>query len=135
MTAENRRANIADERARASSALAASRHLFDGGFVLEAVSRLSYALLYQVRGLLLTKGLEPKSHEAALRLLSLHFVKPGAVETSLAHLYARMMKFREEADYNTAYAFTRDEYVQLRGEVEAAAATIDRLIRESGVQS
>jgi len=34
-----------------------------------------------VRALLLGKGLEPKTHEGALRLLGLHFVKPGIVST------------------------------------------------------
>jgi uncharacterized protein (UPF0332 family) len=52
---------------------------------------------------LLTEGLEPKSHEGALRLFGLHFVKPGAFEAKDSHIFSKLMKLREEADYNPSY--------------------------------
>ncbi len=132
MTTENRRSNISEELARAESALAASSLLFEGGFTAEAISRLYYALLYHVRSLLLTLGLEPKSHEGALRLLSLHFVKPGLLKPSAAHLFSRLMKFREEADYNAAYVFTKDDYRRLRAETETVAGAMAAAIKAAG---
>jgi len=75
---ENKRENIREEIDRANEAIRAANLLFENGFVKDAISKLYYSLLYSVRGLLLTKGLEPKSHEGALRLFGLHFVKPGA---------------------------------------------------------
>jgi len=75
---ENKRENIREEIDRANEAIRAANLLFENGFVKDAISKLYYSLLYSVRGLLLTEGLEPKSHEGTLRLFGLHFVKPGA---------------------------------------------------------
>ena len=74
MTDANRETGIREELSRSESALAASMLLADSGFPLDAVSRLYYSLLFRVRAFLLTARLEPKSHEGAPRLLSLHFV-------------------------------------------------------------
>ena len=121
--------------ARAESALAASTLLVNGGFPSDAVSRLYYSLLFRVRALLLTLGLEAKSHEDALRLLSLHFVKTGRLEPEASHLFSRLMKYREEADYNPSYVFTVDDARRLRDETAALASRIAELIRQSGYEA
>lgn len=61
MNEENKRENIREEIDRANEAIRAANLLFENGFVKDAISKLYYSLLYSVRGLLLTKGLEPKS--------------------------------------------------------------------------
>ena len=132
MTAANKAAAIAEELARAESALAASSLLAEGGFPTDAVSRLYYSLLYRVRALLLTQGLEAKSHEGALRLLSLHFTKTNRLAPEASHLFSRLMKYREEADYNPSYVFTVDDVRKLREETAALAARIAEIIRTSG---
>jgi uncharacterized protein (UPF0332 family) len=91
VTDANRETGIREELTRAESALAASMLLADGGFPLDAVARLYYSLLFRVRALLLTAGLEPKSHEGAPRLLSLHFVNTGRLELEASHLFSRLM--------------------------------------------
>ena len=135
MTGLNRAAGIAEELARAESALAASALLADGGFPSDAVSRLYYSMLFRVRALLLTIGLEPKSHEGALRLLSLHFVKTGRLEPEASHLFSRLMKYREEADYNPSYLFTVDDARKLRNETATLASRIAELIRKAGYEA
>lgn len=132
MTETNRQSAIREQVSRADSALAASSLLATGGFLLDSVSRLYYSLLHRVRALLLTMGLEPKSHEGALRLLSLHFVKAGRREAGVSHLFARLMKFREEADYNPSYTFSDEDVHALQDEAAAASARITELIRQSG---
>lgn len=135
MTDANRAAGIGEELSRAESALAASNLLADGGFPSDAVSRLYYSLLFRVRALLLTLGLEAKSHEGALRLLSLHFVKTGKLEPEASHLFSRLMKYREEADYNPSYVFTNDDARTLRDETAALASRITEIIRQSGYKA
>jgi uncharacterized protein (UPF0332 family) len=135
MTDANRAAGIAEELSRAENALAASALLTDGGFPSDAVSRLYYSLLFRIRALLLTQGLEPKSHEGALRLLSQHFVKNGRLEPEASHLFSRLMKYREEADYNPSYVFTTDDVRRLRDETAALASRIAVLIRQSGYET
>ena len=132
MTQENKILNIREELERGERALLASTVLFDHGLYSDAISRLYYHLLYQIRALLLTKGLEPRSHEGALRLLSLHFVKNGPFEASLSHLFSRLMKYREEADYNPSYVFTSEDVIALRKDVENHVRLICEYINASG---
>jgi hypothetical protein len=100
---ENKKANIREEIDRANEAIRAANLLFENGFVRDAISKIYYSMLYNIRALLLTEGLEPKSHEGALRLFGLRFVKPGAFEAKDSHIFSKLMKFREEADYNPSY--------------------------------
>jgi uncharacterized protein (UPF0332 family) len=132
MTERNRAAGISEELARAETALAASRLLSDQGFISDAVSRLYYSLLFRVRALLLTEGLEPTSHEGALRLLSLHFVKSGRLAPQASHLFSRLMKYREEADYNPSYVFTGEDLHLMLDEALALGMRIAELIRAAG---
>jgi hypothetical protein len=114
MTDGNKKENIASELLKSAEMLSEAELLFNNGYFTGAVSRLYYALLHNIRGLLLTKGLEPKSHEGALRLFSLHFVKDGPFIAGDSHIFSRLMKYREEADYNPAYLFSKEDYKDLR---------------------
>ena len=118
MNEDNKRENIREEIDRAKEAIRAAQLLFENGFVRDAISKLYYSLLYNARALLLVKGLEPKSHEGALRLFGLHFVKPGPFEPKDSHIFSKLMKYREEADYNPSYPFTREDFVEFKNEAE-----------------
>ncbi len=132
MTAENKKLNVADELRRAAEALAAADLLMEHGHLKDAVSRLYYCCLYHVRALLLTRDLEPKSHEAALRLFSLHFVRTGAFASADAHLFSRLMKYREEADYNPSYPVTGDDYGQMRADATGFIERVRAHLQDQG---
>ena len=118
MNEENKKANIREEIDRANEAIRAAHLLFENGFVRDAVSKIYYSLLYSIRAVLLTEGLEPKSHEGALRLFGLHFVKPGAFEAKDSHIFSKLMKFREEADYNPSYPFAPEDFTEFKSGAE-----------------
>ena len=118
MTEENKKKNIRLELDGAAKTFSEAELLFQNGFVSGAVSRLYYSLLYTIRAVLLTEGLEPRSPEGALRLFSLHFVKEGPFDAKASHIFSKLMKYREEADYNPAYVFTKDDFIALRQETE-----------------
>lgn len=118
MIEENKRENIREEIVRATEARRAAELLFNNDFIKDAVSKLYYFLLYSIRALLFTKGLEPKSHEGALRLLGLHFVKEGLFISQDSHVFSKLMKFREEADYNPSYVFTEEDFKELAIEAD-----------------
>ena len=118
MIEENKRENIREEIVRATEARRAAELLFNNDFIKDAVSKLYYFLLYSIRALLFTKGLEPKSHEGALRLLGLHFVKEGLFISQDSHVFSKLMKFREEADYNPSYIFTEEDFKELAIEAD-----------------
>jgi hypothetical protein len=132
MTQKNRRENIHEELARAESAIAAADLLNEHGFLNEAVSRLYYYLLYLIRALLLTLELEPRSHEGALRLFAQHFVKSGLIASDSGHIFSKLMKYREEADYNPSYIFTSADYIILKREAADLAEKIRSYLQESG---
>jgi hypothetical protein len=115
---ENKRENIREEIVRVTEARRAAELLFNNDFIKDAVSKLYYFLLYSIRALLFTKGLEPKSHEGALRLLGLHFVKEGLFISQDSHVFSKLMKFREEADYNPSYVFTEEDFKELAIEAD-----------------
>ena len=135
MTKVNKEAAIAIELKRAEQALAAFQLLVTGGILPDAVSRLYYCLLHRVKALLLTKGLEPQSHEGALHWFSMHFVQPGYLEPEDAHLFARLMKYREEADCSSSFYFTEKSVAQMKTEIDALSARILELIRQAGVKT
>lgn len=132
MTEANKRENIQEELERAVKALEASELLSKHGLLNDAMSRLYYFLLYHVRALLLAKGIEARTHEGALRLFSLHFVKEGNFDPGASHLFSRMMKYREEADYNPSYIFTEGDYQTLRRECAVFAERVLEFLKEGG---
>ena len=132
MKEENKKENIAEEIDRAREAMKAAKLLFDNGFLKDAVSRLYYSLLYGIRSLLLTRGLEAKSHEGALRLFGLHFIKQGLFETKDSHIFSKLMKYREEAEYNPSYTFTREDFIEFKKEAEKVIDKIMIYLKEKG---
>jgi uncharacterized protein (UPF0332 family) len=127
---ENKRENIREEIVRATEARRAAELLFNNDFIKDAVSKLYYFLLYSIRALLFSKGLEPKSHEGALRLLGLHFVKEGLFISQDSHVFSKLMKFREEADYNPSYVFTKEDFNDLAKEADDLFLKIKAYLKE-----
>jgi uncharacterized protein (UPF0332 family) len=118
MTQQNKKVNIAQELERAKDCLKSAELLVPHGQYADAVSRLYYYVYHSIRALLFSKGLEPKTHEGTLRLLGMHFIKPGIFETSFSHNFAKLMKYRGEADYNPSYVFTKEDYEDFKNEAE-----------------
>jgi uncharacterized protein (UPF0332 family) len=54
------------------------------------------------------------------------------LEPEASHLFSRLMKYGEEADYNPSYVFTTNNARTLRDETAALASRIAELIRQSG---
>jgi hypothetical protein len=79
----------------------------------DAVSRLYYFVYHSTKALLFSEGLEPRSHEGLLRLLGQHFVKTNILTPQDSHVLSRLMKYREEADYNPSVLFTKEEFDEL----------------------
>ena len=130
MKEDNKRNNIKEEIERADKALKAARVLFKEGLLNDAISRLYYFLFYHIRAILLSKGLEPKSHEGALRLFGLHFVKEGIFDPKASHIFSKLMKYRQEADYNPSYLFTEEDFVEFGNEAEALALEINDYLKD-----
>jgi uncharacterized protein (UPF0332 family) len=129
---ENIRNNIHDELDKSSEILQEAELLYNNGFINGAVSRLYYSSFHTVRALLLSRGLEPKSHEGALRLFGLHFIKKGVFETKYSHIFSRLMKYREEADYNPSYMFTQEDVLEFKKDAKELLDKIRMYLTEKG---
>ncbi len=132
MNEPNKKANILEEIQRANEAIKATNLLFENGFLKDAVSRLYYSLLYFVRALLLTKGLEPKIHEGAIRLFALHFVKEGLFETGDSHIFSKLMKYSEEEDYNPSYIFNPEDFIKFKEESDRLIEKMVAYLKKTG---
>lgn len=128
----NKKENIREEIKRAITAYEAACLLFENDYVNDALSRLYYFILYHIRAVLLSNGLEPKSHEGALRLFALHFVKEGIFLPKDSHVFSKLMKYREEADYNPVYTFTKEDFIDLKKEAEILAHKIQGYLKTKG---
>ena len=132
MTDENKIANIRAELARCDTSLRAAKLLLDGELAEDAVSRLYYAVFHAVVALLLTEGIEPRSHAALIGLLGQHFVRPGRLSAEDGRLVARMQKYRQEADYGRAFVVTTTAAAEDLAECEALIARIRSAIAAAG---
>lgn len=132
MTEANKKDNIREELHRARECFRGAEVLNTNGLFADAISRLYYYVFHAVRALLLAKGLEPKTHEGALRLFSMHFVKAGSFEPESAHVFSRLMKYRGEADYNPSYIFTGQDYQNFKKEAEALFQMITNHLTHDG---
>jgi uncharacterized protein (UPF0332 family) len=132
VNAENRRRNVSDEVARADEALRASRALLGVGLHADAVSRSYYAALHLIRALLLTQGVEPKTHAGAIHLLNTEFVRAGRLPSSHNRLLAGLQRARELADYDAAVTFSAEDATAQLADAERFAADALALLRTGG---
>ena len=121
MTEDNARHNAAKEMERAKEVLAEARYLLTGGFYNGAVTRAYYAAFHGARALLVTRGLESKTHRGVIQLLNLHFVKDGPLSTQVAEHLSHLATYRELSDYTAITQFTE---AQTREELARAEAFI-----------
>jgi uncharacterized protein (UPF0332 family) len=130
MSEENKKTNIEEELTRAKKSLDSAEILYEHGNYSDAISRLYYFLFHIVKALLFSIGLEPKSHEGLLILFGKHFVKTGIFLPKDSHTISQLMKYREEADYNTSYVFTGEDYLEFRTKTDELSDKIIKYLVE-----
>lgn len=123
MTDEGQGASAAEELALAREELAAADQLA-AALPRIALTRAYFAVFHAMRAALSAAGLEPKTHRGTLHLFNLHFVKTGAYAPEVSRLGSRLQKYREEADYGTAFVI---DAAGAKVEIDAARAFVDRL--------
>ncbi len=112
MTGENGLLNAGEEAQRGDEALRAARHLLEGGFFNDAVSRAYYAAFHWARALLFLRGLEPKTHRGTVQLFGLHYIKAGPLTEETGGELAHLETYRELSDYRSSAHFSEEEAAQ-----------------------
>lgn len=115
MNSINKRMNIDMEVEKGDACLRQADLLFKNKEYDGAVSRTYYAVFHYASALLLTKGIEARSHEGLIRLFNLHFIKSGTLQKECSVILSHAQKAREEADYWPEISFDEeDAEVRLR---------------------
>lgn len=108
--------------------LAAADALLAAGHPRVALTRTYFAVFHAVRALLYRSGLDPQSHRGVHALFHAHHVRSGAYDTAAAATFARLQRYREDADY--AVGFGQDA-VFVQRELDEARALVERLLRDA----
>ena len=109
MSEKNRRHHVRVELARAEKSLGAAETLLSLGLPAESVQRSWYSSFYTARALLFSRGIDPPSDEAAIRLLKAEILGPGLLDLPHERVTAGMERARELADYKTAVTFSAED--------------------------
>jgi uncharacterized protein (UPF0332 family) len=134
VTDDNKRRNLRDEIARATDALRAAEALVGLGLHADAVSRAYYGVFHLLRALLLSRGVEPKTHAGAIHLFNTELVRAGLFPSSHNRLLAGLQRARELADYDAAVVFSeQDARAELAEARELEKAALDHLRREGWI--
>lgn len=96
----------------------------------DTISRSYYAILDAATALLIVKDLVPKSHEGAMRLFSLHYIKPGIIPKEYQRLFSKMEKMRLEADYFHEREFTKEEAAEALSIAKKFVKMAEEVIKE-----
>ena len=84
---------------RAVASIAAARLLLATGYPDFSASRAYYAAFYAASALLLTAGIETKTHNGILRAISLQFVKTGRLDKRFGQDINWLAELRNLGDY------------------------------------
>lgn len=98
---------------KAEQRLTSAKALLDIGNYEDAVSRAYYAILDAATACLIRKDVVPQSYAGAIRLFSLHYIKPGTVDKKYQRQFAKIGKARIEADYTHLRAFSQEETAEI----------------------
>ncbi|MBI3184463.1 MAG: HEPN domain-containing protein [Myxococcales bacterium] len=133
MSPGNLRANIESEADRGGQALREAEELLRAELFYGAASRAYYAVFHLARALCLAAGEEPRSHEGVAHLLSLLYVKSGKLPVDTSRLFAELQKYREQADYNSAFVLDLAGARQAVDAARALAARFRDSLKEQGL--
>ena len=79
--------------------LADARATYDDKRYRTSVNRAYYAALNAVRAILILEGANPETHDGAVTLLSLRFVKTGVLPVDVVKKFKVLLSRRTDVDY------------------------------------
>lgn len=121
---------LSDARmAKAKEFLADARATFEGGRYRTSVNRAYYAALNGVRAILILEGANPESHEGAVTLLSLRFVKTRILPVDIIKKFKILLSRRTDVDYGDFDTIDAKDSEESLRDVEAIIETIDQVRR------
>lgn len=65
---------------------------------MTSINRSYYSALHAARSILILKGLDPITHDEAIKLLSVYFIKSGLLSKEIK-IIKRLLSMRTDVDY------------------------------------
>lgn len=96
------------------SAVANARH-FRHGLFNKAVAAIYYGVYHMETALLLSRGIDAKTHEGTHGLFAFHFVKSGEFARETSKEIAALMSARQNADYGRFVEYAEDDVRHFAG--------------------
>jgi len=98
--------------------------LGQNGFWNGAAARLYYSCFYSVIALLLSEGVEIRTHNGVRTEFFKRFIKTGIFRKDYSVLYADLMNKRQESDYDDFLSFTMEDIEPLFNKAREFNASI-----------
>ena len=93
-----------------------------------AIQRLYYACFYMASALLMSRGINARTHNGVVGQLGQNFVSKGFLTKDEGRLYSRLLQNRITGDYNDFFDFTREDVAPLLEPTRNLLMKIDELI-------
>lgn len=125
-----KRDEIKAEMVRAEKSLKAANVLLDKDLLEDALSRTYYAILHAARAVLLSKGVQVKSHKAVRRLFGQHLVSTGKLDPRYAKILAEEQDDRYLADYDVIFLPEKERVEKRIGDAGEFLTTIKEFLKK-----
>jgi uncharacterized protein (UPF0332 family) len=106
--------------------LSDARATYDDKRYRTSVNRAYYAALNAVRAILILEGANPETHDGAVTLLSLRFVKTGVLPVDVIKKFKVLLSRRTDVDYGDFDTTGATEAEDSLRSAEAVIEVIDR---------
>ena len=83
--------------------------LYENGYYEDSISRSYYAMLLAARAILVTKGLQSKTHSGTITLFFQHFVKEKLFPEDISKFLSKGKRIRENVDYGDFTIITDED--------------------------
>ena len=85
--------------------------------------------MHAARAILLSHGIITLTHAETIIKFSEHFIKKGAVDKEYGRWFNRVLRARQEADYEALKKFTKPEAEEAIKQAESFLNTINSMIK------
>ena len=127
---QSRKALVQYRLERAYETLREADYVADGKHFVMAMNRLYYAAYYAASALMLHNQLECATHSGIRRMLSLHFVLPGKLDSCFGKTFAILFDNRQAGDYDDFVFSDQESFDTYRPRAEEFVNEMKRLINK-----
>jgi uncharacterized protein (UPF0332 family) len=104
-----------------------SRANLSEGRIKTSVNRSYYAALNAIRSLLILEGVNPESHDGAITLLSLRFIKTNQLPIDIIKKFKSLLTQRTDVDYGDFEVIEKTDAVRSQEVAEEIIGIINTL--------